>query len=60
MFGLRQFSTRSGRTWIDPPIRTYERKANAWTGAYGWAVGTRLIGPQFYVEGRVEPSIGGQ
>jgi hypothetical protein len=62
MFGLRQFSTRSGLDMdgsTDPV--TYERKANAWTGAYGWAVGTFVgFGPQFYVEGRVERLIGGR
>ncbi len=62
LFGARQFTTRSGLEMdesIDPV--TYERRENAWTGAYGWAVGTFVgFGPQFYVEGRVERLWGGR
>lgn len=62
MLGARQFTTCSGLD-VDgssEPV-TWDRKANAWTGAYGWAVGTLVgFGPQFYVEGRVERLWGGR
>lgn len=62
MFGVRQFNTRSGLNMdaSSDPV-TYEKQANAWTGAYGWAVGTFVgFGSQFYVEGRVERLWGGR
>jgi len=62
MFGARQFTTRSGLD-VDGSSGAvaWDRKANAWTGAYGWAVGTMVgFGPRFYVEGRVERLWGGR
>jgi|694.fasta_scaffold02783_29 hypothetical protein len=62
LFGARQFTTRSELVLdgaSDPTIE--DRKANAWTGAYGWAAGTLVgFGSQFYVEGRVERLWGGR
>ncbi len=62
MFGARQFTARSELQMDDPSVPVeWDRKANAWTGAYGWAVGTLVgFGPQFYVEGRVERLWGGK
>jgi hypothetical protein len=62
LFGARQFTTRSELVMegSSEPV-TEDRKANAWTGAYGWAAGTLVgFGPQFYVEGRVERLWGGR
>lgn len=56
LFGARQFTTRSDLVIEDSAAPdSWERQSNAWTGAYGWAVGTLVgFGPQFYVEGRIE------
>jgi hypothetical protein len=62
LFGTRQFTTRSDLVMegSSEPV-SEDRKANAWTGAYGWAAGTLVgFGPQFYVEGRVERLWGGR
>ncbi|HMC97826.1 MAG TPA: hypothetical protein VKG92_09240 [Flavobacteriales bacterium] len=62
MIGLRQFTTRTGLdldSSTDPV--SWDRKANAWTGAYGWAAGVLVgLGPTFYIEGRVERLWGGR
>jgi hypothetical protein len=62
LVGARQFTTRSDLTIADGNAPdSWDRNANAWTGAYGWAVGTLVgFGPQFYVEGRVERLWGGR
>lgn len=62
LFGARQFTTRSDLTIADGSAPdSWDRNANAWTGAYGWAAGTLVgFGPQFYVEGRVERLWGGR
>jgi hypothetical protein len=56
LFGARQFTTRSDLVIEDSASPdSWDRQSDAWTGAYGWAVGTLIgFGPQFYVEGRVE------
>ncbi|MEO8591607.1 MAG: hypothetical protein ABI432_19655 [Flavobacteriales bacterium] len=62
MIGLRQFTARTGLdldSSVDPV--TWDRKANSWTGAYGWAAGVLVgFGTSFYVEGRVERLWGGR
>lgn len=62
LFGARQFTTRSDLVVEDSATpASWDRQSNAWTGAYGWAVGTLVgFGPQFYVEGRVERLWGGR
>ena len=60
--GLSQFTTSSSIEFdgANRP-QAFDRKTNAWTGTYGWAVGTLVgFGPQFYVEGRVERLWGGR
>ncbi len=62
LVGVSQFTTGSSIEF-DGANRpeAFDRKANAWTGNYGWAVGTLVgFGPQFYVEGRVERLWGGR
>jgi len=64
LLGLRQFTTLSNVDLEDPNAADIsERRANAVTVCYGWALGALVgFGPksQFYAEGRVERTWGGR
>lgn len=64
LLGMRQFTTTSALDLDDPTLADVDdRRANAWTGCYGWAVGTLVTfgkKSQLYAEGRVEKVWGGR
>ncbi|MCC6839096.1 MAG: hypothetical protein IT230_02955 [Flavobacteriales bacterium] len=64
LLGLRQFTTTSNVDLENSALADLsERRANAWTGCYGWALGTLVTfgaKSQLYAQGRVEKLWGGR